>query len=534
MFSQIVSTAEGPVNGFVDEKHQAMTWLGIPYAAPAKGKLRWHAPQPALKHTDVLECTSPAPMNIQLSGGEEGVLTLDIYRPVATTEKLPVMVFFHGGNNQTHSSLLWEGGLFVQNTGAIFISVQSRLGPLGFNCLPALKLGQDKYEDSGNYGLLDLGAALDWIKNNITAFGGDSENITVSGFSSGGRNIMAMLLSPYFKGKFQKAISFSGGLTVADERASQLVFAEKLAPLVVEDGLKADLQEAKQWLLQPLAEVRDYLYSVKAERLAPLMAGALIRMSAFPHLYGDGNLLPRKGFKEAPAFSVPLLLFASADEFTIYCIRDKYFKDRLAAVMDEGSPTSREYDFANSHCSQLHGYFNAQESAVTLYPRYNAPIYVGHISYGHNPEVVGRKYALSKGAFHGSFLSLVNDGSVVIVDTEGNYQRPGALELRKKFFAALGAFIRNGTPQAAELGKEWPLWNPADMPELVFDADAEQALISTRSCSFNYADFYREIDEDTSISAESKAYILNQLFNGRWFSTELDRHYGNKSLWPQE
>lgn len=128
---------------------------------------------------------------------------------------------------------------FAKEANAVYVSVQYRLGLLGFNNLPALANG-NALNDSGNYGLIDQAYALEWIKKNIDKFGGDANNITVSGFSAGGRDVMAMLISPLFKDKFDKAISFSGGLTVADFAESQKIIAGKLAPLIVADGICAD------------------------------------------------------------------------------------------------------------------------------------------------------------------------------------------------------------------------------------------------------------------------------------------------------
>lgn len=107
------------------------------------------------------------------------------------------------------------------------VSVNHRLGLLGYNALPAIQTGTEE-ENSGNFGLLDLAAALDWVAENAESFGGDSGNITVTGSSAGGRNVMAMLISPVFEGKFQKAISYSGGMTVADMEDSQRVEARAL------------------------------------------------------------------------------------------------------------------------------------------------------------------------------------------------------------------------------------------------------------------------------------------------------------------
>ena len=120
----------------------------------------------------------------------------------------------------------------------------------------------DINEDSGNYTLLDIAKSLDWINENIEAFGGNPNNITASGFSAGGRDIMAMLISPIFEGKFQKAIAFSGGMTISDPEESAQIIAKAIAPLVIEDNVKETEEDAYNWLLTDDTEVKDYLYSL--------------------------------------------------------------------------------------------------------------------------------------------------------------------------------------------------------------------------------------------------------------------------------
>ena len=105
---------------------------------------------------------------------------------------------------------------------------------------------------------------------------------------------MAMLISPLFKDKFDKAISFSGGLTVADFAESQKIIADKLAPLVVADGICADEKDAAEWLMRGSDEVRSYLLKLPGERLAPVMAGALIRMESFPLCMVTAKYCPKK------------------------------------------------------------------------------------------------------------------------------------------------------------------------------------------------------------------------------------------------
>lgn len=537
-FAKQVKTEQGLINGAYDAQHQVVEWLGVPYAAPAKDELRWHGPEPAKKHKGVLECTSYAPSNMQSKNGkalgEEGVLTLDIVRPDTEEKKLPVLVFIHGGNNQTGNSQMLKGNMLAKETNAVYVSIQYRLGVLGFNNLPALQRG-NKLEESGNYGLLDQAAALDWVKKNIKHFGGDPDNITVSGFSAGGRDVLAMLIAPVFKDKFAKMISFSGGLTVADPSLSQKVLAKKLAPLAVEDGKAADLITAEKWLLigkgKEAKAVRNYLHNIKAERLAPVMAGAVIRMSAFPHLYADGELLPEKGFASKKLNSVPLLLLACGDEFSSFAARDVYFKDRLGQLLKDDT-TTREYRFANKYGSKLYGLFNGQEAAAKLYPNYKEDIYVCTFDFGHSNEVVGEAFATRNGALHGIFLPFMTDQPYPFAKSDA-FKTAGAKQLSKAFLASLSAFMRTGNPNAELLGNTWQKWNPSYRPELVFDANRVQPRIYSVNSRVSYEGILAEMDNDKTISQKSKDYIIHNVLNGRWFSAGLDAKYGNASLWEK-
>lgn len=531
VFNKEVKTEQGVVFGAYDDKHHVVEWLGVPYAAPAVGENRWRAPQPAKKRKAALDCTKAAPANMQTKNGkvigEEGVLTLDIVRPDTDEKKLPVMVFVHGGNNQTSNSRLWQGNKFAQEANVVYVSLQYRLGVLGFNNLPALQRGSN-FEESGNYGLLDQAAALDWVKQNIRRFGGDENNITVSGFSAGGRDVLAMLISPAFKDKFHKAISFSGGLTVADEKLSQEILAEKLAPLAVEDAQATDVISAKNWLLSENGKeqksARNYLANIKAERLAPIMAGAVIRMNAFPHLYADGELLPKEGFNTKHYNSVPLLLLSSSDEFSSFAARDKFFRNRLDKINSD-EQTTREFRFANKYGSKLYSLFNGQEAAEKIYPHYKEDIYVCCFDFGHSNEVVGEEYRTRNGAFHGVFLPFITDQAYPFTQNTDAFQVKGAQDLSKAFIASLAAFMRNGNPNTVLLGNTWNKWNPDYRPEMIFDANRSQARIYSVNSRVSYEGVLAELDNDKTISEESKKYIIKNVLNGRWFSGRLDVKY---------
>lgn len=185
----------GDIKGHQDKDNDVLEWLGIPYATAN----RWQAPEEVEAWSDTFDATKPGEQDIQVSNGKivgsESALNLDVVRPDSDEDNLPVIVYIHGGNNQTGNAQEIRGNTLVNDINAIYVSVNYRLGVLGFNPLAALKTGNDE-ENSGNYSLLDIAAALDWVKENIETFGGDKDNITLAGFSAGGRDVMATLISP--------------------------------------------------------------------------------------------------------------------------------------------------------------------------------------------------------------------------------------------------------------------------------------------------------------------------------------------------
>jgi para-nitrobenzyl esterase len=201
-----VRTTTGPVCGIVD--NNVNEWLGIPYAAAPVGALRWEPPQPAAPWTTTLQATAFGSECTQASftGGEAGsedCLFINVWAPATGGSGLPVMVHIHGGgfvfgNGDDDNTLL-------ANTGhEVIVSMNYRLGIFGF--LADSALGQN----SGDYGLQDQQAALRWVQQNITAFGGDPHNVTIFGESAGASSVCDQIASPTAAGLFQKAISTSG------------------------------------------------------------------------------------------------------------------------------------------------------------------------------------------------------------------------------------------------------------------------------------------------------------------------------------
>ncbi|MFW3497463.1 carboxylesterase family protein [Aerococcus viridans] len=531
----IRETQFGSVKGY--EEDEALIWQGIPYGGDTSGENRWQAPTDPQPWSETLDATQAGVVALQAGAdgvtGSEDALNLDIYRPNNETEDLPVLVYIHGGNNQTGQAQEISGKSFVSSQDAIVVSVNYRLGPLGFNPLPALKTGSDE-ENSGNYAMLDLAKSLDWIRANIGEFGGDSNNITVSGFSAGGRDVMAMLISPLFEGKFDKAISFSGGMTIADEEKSQDIFAESIAPLVVEDGVKNDEDQAKKWLLTSDEEVKDYLYNLDGIRLVGLMSNAGIRMDVFPHLYNDGTVIPTEGFDTETYNSVPLIMLTGEQEFSLFSRFDPYFAEAVSdGSIDTAKDISGQYDFVNKYGGQLYSLFNLEDSAIKMTNNYNAPIYGMEILFGENPDYISEEMT-KIGSFHGVFVPLLDTDSKSYAElVTDSYESQGAKELSVMFQNYIYEFISSGNPNGENL-TEWTEWQKdADENILFLDADDSVAIAKMGKKEFDYASVLAAIENDRSITEEQKADLLSEVMNGRWFSYELDKKYHNLSEYDQ-
>ena len=218
----VAGTANGPVrgltNGAVDE------FLGIPYAAPPVGALRWQPPQPAASWSGVRDATQFAPHCPQLAGPfgqastSENCLFLNIFTPrhQQAGSHFPVMVWIHGGALVSGESNDYDPAQLVAD-GVTVVTINYRLGALGFLAHPALA---DANGQSGDYGLMDQQAALRWVQRNIASFGGNPHDVTIFGESAGGLSTLSQVASPRARGLFERAIVESGSYNLTQASLS--------------------------------------------------------------------------------------------------------------------------------------------------------------------------------------------------------------------------------------------------------------------------------------------------------------------------
>lgn len=311
---QTVSTEYGQLRGFTTADGTAWSWYGIPYAAPPLGDLRWKPPVAPQKWDGVRDAIAwgdqAAQPYLYEAFGEGGMSEDSLYLNITVPkdregEKLPVMVWFHGGG----FSILTGNTRAFNNTslpreGVVVVTVNHRLGPFGYFAHPALT-AESEHGASGNYGQLDLVAALKWVQNNIAAFGGDPDNVTIFGESGGGGKVLSLLHSPLAKGLFHRAIVQSGMAEPADATIPALVTL-------------AQQEQEGQRLVAALGldGEEDVLAAMRAVPLAQLVTTANdINYAARPNV--DGWYKPmgiRQAFEAGTHNDVPIMAGANTGD----------------------------------------------------------------------------------------------------------------------------------------------------------------------------------------------------------------------------
>ena len=322
-----VKTAEGILEG--KDLSGIKVFKGVPFAAPPVGNLRWKAPQPA-KHWDgVREAKEygPNPMQEPLFGdmnfgtkvNSEDCLYLNIWTPAKTMkEHLPVLIYFNGGGLMAGSgSEARYAGDAMARKGIISITANYREGIFGFFAHPQLSK-ETTYKGSGNYGFMDQVAAIKWVKDNIEAFGGDPNRITIVGESAGSMSVSALMASPLCQGLFAQAMGSSGSvmgfkkvLTLKEAEQKGVEMAQKIAAQMVSKTDKTKGKASKK--KAPKADI-DMLRNLPAEELLKLAS-----VKSLPAYNIDGYFFveqPEETFAKGNQTKVPLLVGGNNQEMT--------------------------------------------------------------------------------------------------------------------------------------------------------------------------------------------------------------------------
>jgi para-nitrobenzyl esterase len=259
-----VKTHSGAVVGRI--VGNSCVYKGIPYAAPPIGALRFRPPAEHDRWNGVLDASDWGTICPQLAGtppaviGGEDCLNLNVWAPISSeerSERLPVVIYIHGGGNRVNSGrsaggLLQDGQYIAERGNVVVVTINYRLGALGWLANPALDT-ENPRSVSGNYGLLDQIAALRWVRRNISRFGGDPDQVLVTGQSAGARNAAVLLVSPLARGLFSSVLVESAGKGPLDEQSLATYEAGPGATIVKQLGCAIDVATCLRSL--PAAEI---------------------------------------------------------------------------------------------------------------------------------------------------------------------------------------------------------------------------------------------------------------------------------------
>ena len=507
---------------------------------PCVGALRWRAPVDPDAWSTALDATrfgnaclqngriyGPGQNNtydasigatLNTPVGSEDCLTLNVWRPQGDATGLPVIFFVYGGSNISGYTAdpVYDGANLAKAANAVVVTVNYRVGPLGFFNMAQLKPG-NATEDSGNFALLDIVQALKFVKANIGNFGGDAGNVTLMGQSAGAINAWALLTSPMAAGLFHRAAPLSGGISLASNLPTGTIptlnpassyatqSAALLARLLIADGLATDTASAQAYVAAHSAsEIAAYMRGKDAKViLSTLLAAGLTGSGPIP----DGTVIPTDPISAIAAGNynrMPVLASNTAEEGKLFApfltllggppgfkMNDAVrfttmmnFNPDAPATLTEGDILDAAYVPSNTpgtgwtaKANLLGSVFMApsRDNALNTLKSRQGDVWYYQFNWAQEPAPWNTVY----GAAHAFDLPFVfgNFGPSLFSNaTNSTANKPGRLDLSARMMASIAAFAKTGDPNNASLGKTWQPW-PS---KLIFDATQAQAVISTQ------------------------------------------------------
>jgi para-nitrobenzyl esterase len=497
----VVQLAAGTLRG--TQAGSVIAFRGIPYAQPPIGQLRWQPPQPPLPWQGVREALQPGSACTQRTSGlipffapmaqaygsdfeqppiksSEDCLYLDVWVPEWPVKRaLPVMVWLHGGSNTVGSGTqsTYDGGSLTRH-GVLLVTLNYRLGVMGFFSHPELT-AESAHHSSGNYGLLDQLAALNWVKQNIAQFGGDPDNVTLFGESAGAIDAARLMTSPLAAGLFKRVISESGPAFESGQTLSQAEAFGSAVSALAPGNAQSALEKLRAL---PAMEVEALVAKAKEHFPSDITAATT-----------DGWLLPmspQRAFLTGSIQKVDLLIGLNGRELSAFRL------SAAAAAKSSGSPA--ESAGLKRFLEAAHPYFGIWTNPAIA-------IYFGRILLNKNAGVDGAANDLIGACPVGAIASLTNASGQQVYVYRFDRSIPGKGEAELGAFHSLevpfvfGAlrdrewqwlpstaddvslsellqtywtnFAKTGNPNASGL-PNWPVWSDAEKEFLLVNQDA--------------------------------------------------------------
>jgi len=486
-----VQIESGQIAGYFNEQTGVYTYKGIPFAAPPVGELRWKPPSPPIPWNGVREClvfgASPMqakPVSFLMIGPEfvipqqplsEDCLYLNVWTGARSPkEKRPVMVWIYGGGFITGGSAApGYSGEALAKQGIVFVSFNYRLGVFGFLSHPGLS-AESGHHSSGNYALMDQIAALQWVKKNIHAFGGDPDRITIAGQSAGSVSVNCLLVSPLASGLFQGAIGESGSLVIEN-------------PILHMRSLSEAEKEGERIAQKLNAASLDEMRRIPAEELQQKTAG-------FFSPIVDGWVMPvsvAEAYKKDQQTHVPLLTGWNGDEGFIFGISSKEVFAKQAADFGKDSNLFKKYFPSRTDSESV-----SSQIALAVDKTIGLSEYMWALKQNENRDAKTFLYLFTRkppaegekkrfGAYHTAEIGYALHN----LDSIQRRWEPVDRKLEKLMSAYWVQFVKTGDPNLPDL-PPWGSFSNQNPHSVIFgDSTTSQLLPNKQALDFIYSHY---------------------------------------------
>ena len=517
------------------ELNNSYQWLGIPYAEPPQGSLRWKAPRALSNQKDVVKalkfsdaCPQVPSISLDRGGkgeytGSEDCLYLNIFTPkkISSEKKLPVMFWIHGGGNTSGEAASYDFSKMSSAHNLVIVSINYRLGFLGWFYHPAFASTSNNLEDkSGNFGTLDQIMALKWVKQNIEDFGGDKNNVTIFGESAGGHNVFALLSSPLAKGLFHKAISQSGATNTFDLKEASKFFDNKesslltsskeiVSKLLVSSKTSKDLFEAN--IAQDSMNEFKLLEKMQGLDLSQIFKvykaidkSKQVGKKMIPRILSDGHVIPKRGmqFSKKNFYNdVPVIFGTNRDETKLFAAMESDYStslfNRLIIVRNQ-----EMYDLTAEYASNNWKISAVDNPARDMVSSGKKNVFAYRFDWDEQGKLLWMDLSKIFGAAHAMEIPFVT-GTMKLLGIErfmfNDENLPDAIRLSIAMQSYWAEFAYSGDPGKGRDNNlpKWNSWSRSGDKFLILDSQNDQGIVMS--------DFeLKRIDEFKRLYADSR------------------------------
>ena len=538
----IVSTTSGVSHGY--KKNKVVVWEDIPFAQPPVGNLRWKAPKKILQNKKIIQpkennfCIQrnssfggPSDFSDELISGSEDCLYLDIFAPSKKSQELrPVMFWIHGGANTSGLKDLYDFSKLVRKHNVVLIRINYRLGPFGWFTHPAIQDLQDGIDKTSNFGTLDIISALEWTNENIEKFGGDPNNITIFGESSGGHNVLSLLVSERAKGLFHKAISMSGYTeSISPQNAyrqDSVSFSSNHTSWEVVNRIIESKQISKTQDKYKKIDIRKLLLGMSAKEFYKYYDRK--NYEDIPLLTNDGYVIPSIGLRDALqkkdyVNNVPTMIGSNRDEVKFwlafseylvsldYSVSSSIFKLPKIVIKDKDV-----YDAFNYYRSSAWRVRGVDEPLNSLKKAGNTNLYSYRFDWDDQRRFVVANFKELFGATHALEIPLLaGDTGLVGGPPVSNFIYPRGIS---KFYISRNMmrfwtnFAKNGVPGNSTNNIEWNLYSEYDSNKKSYMILDKKNDLRMSSDITSLKKLTEELYNDKRLNNTEKCVVAYQMF----------------------